>query len=498
MFPSADPLRHDSGDTPPYRVSRGFLRIGTIGTFDGPVRMIGLLAVWRCQRVQRGREPTEAPATAGVWIDVSPGRCRPGAALSIQRGLRRQQPRGTVKSDAFGAVSLRTGACGHAWLDEHRLRTRPGTYDVILTCLSGSKATTTLTVLAPIRYHRRRAPPRRATQRGRAYGRRSPWVRTLAAASSPQSAHLNPRPQPPDLNRPTATGPPAVPRTSVPPSACSEPAAGASSNPWPQPRSRPASCSRCSRWTAAARHAGHARPDGIARPAGRARPPCTVTAADRAAASRHADPRGIARRGRDPVVKSTVVPPVVVIVILLGLFCRGGRAGPGPGSAPAPTSCGSPRRARRWDTRPRTRVHPFDGVRADVVEVGTGRRRQHRHAARRIRSQRRAGTACGPTPGEPGTAIIVGHVDTVRPSRRCSTGCASCAGQADPGRPPRRPGRHVHGRVGGVVPEDRLPGRSDLQSDDRPPRLALVTCGGAWVGGDVGYTDNVIVFATLV
>ena len=26
-------------------------------------------------------------------------------------------------------------------------------------------------------------------------------------------------------------------------------------------------------------------------------------------------------------------------------------------------------------------------------------------------------------------------------------------------------------------------------------RLALVTCGGEWVGGDTGYADNVIVFA---
>jgi hypothetical protein len=29
------------------------------------------------------------------------------------------------------------------------------------------------------------------------------------------------------------------------------------------------------------------------------------------------------------------------------------------------------------------------------------------------------------------------------------------------------------------------------------PRLALVTCGGNWVGGETGYADNVIVFARL-
>jgi hypothetical protein len=40
-------------------------------------------------------------------------------------------------------------------------------------------------------------------------------------------------------------------------------------------------------------------------------------------------------------------------------------------------------------------------------------------------------------------------------------------------------------------PADRL-----LVHDD-VPRLALVTCGGEWIGGETGYADNVIVFAHL-
>jgi hypothetical protein len=32
---------------------------------------------------------------------------------------------------------------------------------------------------------------------------------------------------------------------------------------------------------------------------------------------------------------------------------------------------------------------------------------------------------------------------------------------------------------------------------DDVPRLALVTCGGEWLGGETGYADNVIVFAHL-
>ena len=42
-----------------------------------------------------------------------------------------------------------------------------------------------------------------------------------------------------------------------------------------------------------------------------------------------------------------------------------------------------------------------------------------------------------------------------------------------------------------AFPSDRI------FEDPGAPRLALITCGGAWVGGDVGYADNVIVFARL-
>ena len=42
-----------------------------------------------------------------------------------------------------------------------------------------------------------------------------------------------------------------------------------------------------------------------------------------------------------------------------------------------------------------------------------------------------------------------------------------------------------------AFPADRVYGATDRS------RLVLVTCGGAWVGGHVGYADNVIVFATL-
>jgi hypothetical protein len=42
----------------------------------------------------------------------------------------------------------------------------------------------------------------------------------------------------------------------------------------------------------------------------------------------------------------------------------------------------------------------------------------------------------------------------------------------------------------------RLPMRR-LYADFSRPGLRLITCGGRWVGGDTGYADNIIVFASL-
>jgi len=46
------------------------------------------------------------------------------------------------------------------------------------------------------------------------------------------------------------------------------------------------------------------------------------------------------------------------------------------------------------------------------------------------------------------------------------------------------------------APKSAFPADKVFASSDQA-RLVLITCGGAWVGGGVGYADNVIVFATL-
>ncbi|BCJ60672.1 class F sortase [Micromonospora endophytica] len=103
----------------------------------------------------------------------------------------------------------------------------------------------------------------------------------------------------------------------------------------------------------------------------------------------------------------------------------------------------------------------------------------------------------GPTPGQYGPAVIVGHVDT-------DTGPAVFAHLRE-----LRPGNRVEvtrsdGSVAvfevdrvGRYDKEKLPA-DEVFGDFSRPQLRLITCGGRWVGGQTGYADNVIVFASLV
>jgi hypothetical protein len=103
----------------------------------------------------------------------------------------------------------------------------------------------------------------------------------------------------------------------------------------------------------------------------------------------------------------------------------------------------------------------------------------------------------GPTPGQFGPALIVGHADT-------RTGPSVFHGLRT-----MKPGQRVE-----ILREDdqvavfqvnsverfskaKLPLKR-VYGDYSRPSLRLVTCGGDWLGGAGGYRDNVIVFASLV
>ena len=103
----------------------------------------------------------------------------------------------------------------------------------------------------------------------------------------------------------------------------------------------------------------------------------------------------------------------------------------------------------------------------------------------------------GPTPGQYGPALIVGHADT-----RSGPSVFHDLGDLGPGQRVevlRADGTVAIFEVNSVehygkanLPIERVYG------DYSRPSLRLVTCGGTWLGHERGYSDNLIVFASLV
>ncbi|GAA2669299.1 class F sortase [Actinoplanes palleronii] len=102
----------------------------------------------------------------------------------------------------------------------------------------------------------------------------------------------------------------------------------------------------------------------------------------------------------------------------------------------------------------------------------------------------------GARPGQPGPAVILGHVDS-------TTGPGVFAGLAGvrPGSPvlvERADGSEVTFRITGVsrVPKARFP-TGLVYAPTLEPTLRLVTCGGGFDRARGSYRDNVIAFADL-
>ena len=103
--------------------------------------------------------------------------------------------------------------------------------------------------------------------------------------------------------------------------------------------------------------------------------------------------------------------------------------------------------------------------------------------------------ADGPSPGQPGTAVAVGHLDT-------DTGPAVFAGLTELKR-----GRHIEVRRADgrtavytvdairTFEKDHFPNREVYGTRARP-ELRLITCGGTY-HRRTGYSGNVVVFAHL-
>jgi hypothetical protein len=102
----------------------------------------------------------------------------------------------------------------------------------------------------------------------------------------------------------------------------------------------------------------------------------------------------------------------------------------------------------------------------------------------------------GPTPGQDGPAVLVGHVDTRSgPSVFAKLGNLR---EGDKILVSRKDRRIALFRVDAVraYPKTAVPA-GEVYGDFSHPGLRLITCGGAWVGGGRGYADNIVVYASL-
>lgn len=103
----------------------------------------------------------------------------------------------------------------------------------------------------------------------------------------------------------------------------------------------------------------------------------------------------------------------------------------------------------------------------------------------------------GASPGEPGTAIIAGHVDT-----KTSAAVFANLGQLAKGDlfyVLRADGRTATFRVDSVETFEKDDFPSDRVYDDTPQaQVRLITCAGNYDRSVMDYTDNLVVFAHLV
>ncbi|MFB9239522.1 class F sortase [Plantactinospora siamensis] len=102
-----------------------------------------------------------------------------------------------------------------------------------------------------------------------------------------------------------------------------------------------------------------------------------------------------------------------------------------------------------------------------------------------------------PTPGQYGPSVLVGHVDTrtgpavFHELTRVRSGDRLEIDRAD--------GSTAVFQVDSTKKYDKSAFPADqVFGDFDRPGLRLITCGGRWVGGRLGYADNVVVYATLV
>ncbi|MFE8940447.1 class F sortase [Streptomyces sp. NPDC007872] len=170
------------------------------------------------------------------------------------------------------------------------------------------------------------------------------------------------------------------------------------------------------------------------------------------------------------------------------------KAAPAPKTAPRPKDTSRQAPASLPRSRPTTVAVPAITIEAPVTDLGLDA--EGRLAAPPVDNPRIVGWyAKGPTPGERGTAVVVGHRDT-----RTGPAVFLNLGVLNPGNTVRV--ARADGKVA-VFTVDRV---KTYAKDDFPdkevygatgrPELRLLTCGGAF-DRKTGYDANIVVFAHL-
>ncbi|MBD0709691.1 class F sortase, partial [Streptomyces sp. CBMA291] len=157
---------------------------------------------------------------------------------------------------------------------------------------------------------------------------------------------------------------------------------------------------------------------------------------------------------------------------------------PRPGPPPAPLA----------RSRPTTVAVPAITIEAPVVELGLDA--QGRLATPPVGSPRMVGWyAKGVTPGERGTAVVVGHRDTLTgPAVFLNLNALSPGNTVRVARADGRVAVFTVDRVR-TYPKTGFPDEEVYGSTGRP-ELRLLTCGGAFDRA-TGYEANIVVFAHL-
>jgi hypothetical protein len=203
------------------------------------------------------------------------------------------------------------------------------------------------------------------------------------------------------------------------------------------------------------------------------------------------------RRGRRPYP----VAWIAAALVFLGLFCVGMGLGNATGLDISSWFRGPDEPPPREfpvlePSRPVRLTIPSINVEAPILEVGLTK--DGSVDVPPLERHNEAGWfGDGPTPGQFGPALIVGHADT-RDGPSIFHGLAKL-----------KPGQKIE-----ILRKDRSVAVFEVNSienfgkaklpvkrvygDYSRPSLRLVTCGGAWLGGDRGYSDNIVAFASLV